>query len=220
MAKMVKASVTGRKGARSSQFGYVYVLTNGAIKDAVKIGNTQQPPTRRAHNLNTGALEDFEVYGFIRTKWFVEVEGFIKSFLTKFTDLRVNANREFYRLSPDMGMKAVEMVARLAGDYAVIPMEQINRKYPDGEIRVLCGSGANAVLVVFGGKYYVIGGSRVGSCVPKFSGAYCDLRKKLVKAKTIKSEVFVKDVAFDSLSAAASVVMGRQSNGVKEWRPV
>ena len=47
---------------------------------------------------------------------------------------------------------------------------------------------------------------------------YHDLRKKLIRLKIIKDNVFEKDYEFSSPSAASSVLLGRNSSGKKDWK--
>lgn len=61
-----------------------------------------------------------------------------------------------------------------------------------------------------------------GSCVaPSVTDSlqqnYIDLRNQLLADGTIKDNVFTRDYTFTSASAAASVILGRSSNGRREW---
>ena len=50
-----------------------------------------------------------------------------------------------------------------------------------------------------------------------FQRGYLDLRQELVQNGVIANNVFVADYLFDSVSAAAAVILGRSANGRKEW---
>ena len=50
-----------------------------------------------------------------------------------------------------------------------------------------------------------------------FQSSYCELRKELINQGIIKDGCFTQDYSFSSISAAASVILGRNSNGRKEW---
>ena len=61
-----------------------------------------------------------------------------------------------------------------------------------------------------------------GSCVaPSVTDSlqqnYIDLRNQLLADGTIKDNMFTRDYTFTSASAAASVILGRSSNGRREW---
>ena len=89
--------------------GYVYILTNEGMPDLVKIGHG--PPERRAKELSavSGVPHKFVV----AAKWQVslprEAEAAIHHHLR---DFRVNARREFFRLSAERARAAVESLMR------------------------------------------------------------------------------------------------------------
>lgn len=45
-------------------------------------------------------------------------------------------------------------------------------------------------------------------------------RKELITSGVISDFVFVKDYEFTSVSTAAAVILGRSSNGRKEWTKI
>ena len=205
------------------KLGYVYILTNPSLRGRpVKIGQTHQAPTLRAKNLNTGAPDPFETFAFLRSERYAEVERFLHAFLTRLTKTRLRADREFYRLKPADALAALEMVADLVGECDVVPVADVRRKFPDGAVYVLSGSGARAVGVKHGDAFTVLAGSRLGPCSPRFAGKYRDSRRALERSGIVgKDGVLLKDADFPgSLSVSASVVMGHQANGCKEWKPI
>ena len=69
-----------------------------------------------------------------------------------------------------------------------------------------------------GDEFIVLKGSKISSDVTdSFPQGYNDLREKLIEQGIIVNNVFVKDYVFSSPSAASSVVLGKSSNGRKEW---
>ena len=50
-----------------------------------------------------------------------------------------------------------------------------------------------------------------------FQKGYYDLRQELVQNGIIVNNRFATDHLFDSVSAAAAVILGRSANGRKEW---
>ena len=80
--------------------GVVYVLTNAAMPDLVKIGRTDGTVQDRLKQLNTatGVPLAFELF------YAAEVDdpiGWEKALHEAFADRRINPKREFFRLSPD-----------------------------------------------------------------------------------------------------------------------
>lgn len=64
----------------------------------------------------------------------------------------------------------------------------------------------------------VLAGSEVGDAKEKFNNHnYSKLRNQLIKNGVIKDGKFVENYTFNSLSAAAAVILGRASNGKREW---
>ena len=67
----------------------------------------------------------------------------------------------------------------------------------------------------------VLAGSKIAESVTDgFQSGYADLRKQLMSDGTIVNYVFTKDHKFDSVSAAAAVILGRSANGHKEWTKI
>ena len=84
---------------------------------------------------------------------------------------------------------------------------------------LLAGRGANAKGYPLTGEEFVV---RKGSLISddvtdSFQQGYLNLRKKLISDGVITDQVFAEDYTFSSMSAAASVVLGRSANGRKEW---
>ncbi len=86
----------------------------------------------------------------------------------------------------------------------------------------LAGRGGNAEgHSLQGGEFLVLAGSKVAESVTDgFQSGYADLRKQLMSDGTIVNYVFTKDQKFDSVSAAAAVILGRSANGHKEWTKI
>ncbi len=83
----------------------------------------------------------------------------------------------------------------------------------------LAGRGSNAKAYIFEGeKTRVLAGSVIAPSITEgLQSGYYDLRQKLFDTGVIVKDVFVKDYEFDSVSAAAAVILGRSANGRKEW---
>lgn len=85
------------------------------------------------------------------------------------------------------------------------------------------GNGAIATGKLLQNKSFVVlAGSRISQTVtPSLSAnkrCYYDMRNDLVDEGSIEDYVFIKDVVFKSPSAASCVILGRSSNGLRDWR--
>ena len=197
------------------KLGYVYILVNDAkeYKGLVKIGRTSQPLSTRARNLNTGATGDFRPVAFIRSARYKEIETMIHRIVKGIAPKKtVAANREFYKFTPDEAVEFLSVIAegcdeqvRLVSDKAFIC------KWKGGE-----ATGEIDEL----GCITVLAGSSVAEIAPRFTGAYLASRRRYEKCGIIRDGKFRKDITFNSLSEAASVVLGRQANGRKEWKAI
>ena len=89
---------------------------------------------------------------------------------------------------------------------------------------VLKEVGTNAVAVEVGDEFVVLKGSTVRKQGVESWTSYRSLRDQLVsEGKLVDGSdpaffIFAEDVAFGSPSAGAAVVLGRNTNGRKQWR--
>jgi len=89
--------------------GIVYILTNPAMPDLIKIGRTDGALVERVRQLSSvpGVPLPFEVF------FAAEVEntaGWEKALHEAFDDRRINSRREFFRLSPDKPAAILKML--------------------------------------------------------------------------------------------------------------
>lgn len=79
--------------------GYVYILTNRAMPDYIKIGKSQKIPELRAHELSTstGVPIPFQVYFTVLVSNHSILE---REMHHKFNHVREHTGREFFRMSP------------------------------------------------------------------------------------------------------------------------
>lgn len=78
--------------------GYVYILTNGAMPNLVKIGFTRKNPHARAADLyTTGVPLPFKVYAKLRVKNPRKIETKLHR---RFERQRLNPQREFFKVKP------------------------------------------------------------------------------------------------------------------------
>ena len=89
--------------------GIVYVLTNPAMPDLVKIGRTDGPLVDRVRQLSSvpGVPLPFEVFFAAEVGNSI---GWERALHEAFDDRRLNARREFFRLSPDKPAAILKML--------------------------------------------------------------------------------------------------------------
>ncbi len=83
----------------------------------------------------------------------------------------------------------------------------------------LAGRGGNASgYPLKEDEFVVLKGSRISPDVTDgFQTGYLNLRNQLISDGVIEDGIFQTDYTFTSISAAAAVILGRSSNGRKEW---
>src|ERR1700712_4256207 len=87
--------------------GFVYVLTNPAFPDRVKVGKTRLIVEDRADDLyTTGVPEPFQVAFVAMTSHRKRVEARAKR---RLGDDRPNPRREFFRVTADVAIEAVRL---------------------------------------------------------------------------------------------------------------
>lgn len=96
-------------------------------------------------------------------------------------------------------------------------------KMPDGEIiYYITLRGSKGTGHAQGKNFVVHKGSEIsGDTVQSFQKYYLkayELRNELIAGGTIQNGIFIQDYIFDSISLAASVVIGRTANGYLEWK--
>ena len=88
--------------------GIVYVLTNPAMPDLIKIGRTDGLLVERVRQLSSvpGVPLPFEVFFAAEV---ADSVGWERALHEAFDDRRINARREFFRLSPDKPTAVLKM---------------------------------------------------------------------------------------------------------------
>lgn len=134
--------------------GYIYIMTNPALKDMVKIGYTIDIEKRRKDLSTTSLPYDYEIYAVYETP--VKLgDKKIHSMIDNLNpDLRVTKNREFFIMTPEDAFKLLEAIATISGtrdklkkaeDASIKPPKQFIKK-PALNFR-LCGIPEGAELV-------------------------------------------------------------------------
>lgn len=110
---------------RTTEQGYVYILTNPSFKeDWVKIGKSSRPVDVRSKELdNTAVPLPFEIFATMRTCKYAEVEKMVHKMIDRLTDLRIRQNREFFNVSPQIALDIFRDIASAVNDAEVIVYE-------------------------------------------------------------------------------------------------
>ena len=95
--------------------GYIYIMTNPALKNMVKIGYASDVESRRKQLSTTALPYDYEVYATYETSGQLEDKKLHKMIDQLNPDLRVSKSREFFVLSPDDAYSLLEAIALISG---------------------------------------------------------------------------------------------------------
>ena len=95
--------------------GYIYIMTNPALKDMVKIGYATDVEVRRKQLSTTALPYDYETYATYETPGKLEDKKLHKLIDDLNHDLRVSKSREFYIMSPEDAFELLEAIAIISG---------------------------------------------------------------------------------------------------------
>ena len=95
--------------------GFIYIMTNPALKDMVKIGYAADVETRRKQLSTTALPYEYEVYATYETSGNLEDKKLHKMIDNLNPDLRVTSNREFFVMSPQDAFELLEAIATISG---------------------------------------------------------------------------------------------------------
>lgn len=98
--------------------GYVYILTNPAFReDWVKIGKSSRPVDVRSKELdNTAVPLPYEIYAWLKTSKYSQVEKLVHKTIDRLTDLRIRQNREFFNIPPEQALDILRDIAMTLDD--------------------------------------------------------------------------------------------------------
>ena len=93
----------------------------------------------------------------------------------------------------------------------------------DNILSIQAARGADAQGIITSEGFVILKGSKMAKSITKSCiSNYLRIREKLFAEKTVIQEhvdlLFSKDTLFSSPSTAASIIMGRNANGLKEWK--
>lgn len=95
--------------------GFIYIMTNPALKDMVKIGFAADVEARRKQLSTTALPYEYEVYATYETSGNLEDKKLHKMIDNLNPDLRVSSNREFFVMSPQEAYELLEAIATISG---------------------------------------------------------------------------------------------------------
>ena len=95
--------------------GFIYIMTNPALKDMVKIGYATDVEKRRKQLSTTALPYDYEVYATYETSGNLEDLKLHKMIDNLTPDLRVTANKEFYLMTPQEAYELLDAIATISG---------------------------------------------------------------------------------------------------------
>lgn len=95
--------------------GYIYIMTNPALRDMVKIGYATDVELRRQQLSTTALPYEYEIYATYETPGNLEDKKLHKMIDNLNPDLRVSKNREFFIMSPEDAFELLEAIAVISG---------------------------------------------------------------------------------------------------------
>ena len=95
--------------------GYIYIMTNPALRDMVKIGFAADVEARRKQLSTTALPYEYEVYATYETSGNLEDKKLHRMIDNLNDSLRVSSNREFFVMSPEQAYELLEAIATISG---------------------------------------------------------------------------------------------------------
>jgi len=95
--------------------GYIYIMTNPALIDMVKIAYATNVEERRKQLSTTALPYEYEVYATYETNGNLEDKKLHQLIDDLNPDLRVSKNREFYVMTPEQAYQLLEAISIISG---------------------------------------------------------------------------------------------------------
>lgn len=132
--------------------GYIYIMTNPALLNMVKIGYSKDVEKRRKELSTTALPYEYEIYATYETEGKLEDKK-LHTLIDKLNpELRVSANREFYVMTPEDAYELLEAIKDISGStnklvkYKATPQTAPTTKKPPINF-AKCGIPVGAELV-------------------------------------------------------------------------
>lgn len=94
--------------------GYIYIMTNPALENMVKIGYAKNVEQRRQQLSTTALPYDYEIYATYETSGNLEDKKLHKLIDNLNPDLRVSKSREFFIMSAEDAYELLEAIATIS----------------------------------------------------------------------------------------------------------
>ena len=108
--------------------GYIYIMTNPALKGMVKIGFASNVEQRRKQLSTTALPYDYEVYATYETSGNLEDKKLHKLIDNLNSELRVSKSREFFIMSPEEAFELLESIAIISGTKDKLKKVKVSEK--------------------------------------------------------------------------------------------
>ena len=111
--------------------GYIYIMTNPALHDMVKIGYATNVEARRQQLSTTALPYEYEIYATYQTQGNLEDKKLHNLIDNLNPDLRVSKNREFFVMTPEDAYELLEAIAIISGSQDKLRRVKENIKKED-----------------------------------------------------------------------------------------
>ncbi len=108
--------------------GYIYIMTNPALKGMVKIGYANDVEARRKQLSTTALPYDYEIYATYETSGNLEDKKLHKMIDNLNDNLRVSKNREFFIMTPEAAYELLESIATISGTTGKLKRHKVVEK--------------------------------------------------------------------------------------------
>ena len=112
---IVRSAGDGCRGRCNMAKGFIYIMTNPALKGMVKIGYAKDVEARRKQLSTTALPYEYEIYATYETSGNLEDKKLHKMIDNLNPDLRISKNREFFVLAPEDAYELLEAIATISG---------------------------------------------------------------------------------------------------------
>ncbi len=114
--------------------GYIYIMTNPALHDMVKIGYATDVEARRQQLSTTALPYEYEIYATYETSGNLEDKKLHKMIDNLNPDLRVSHNREFFIMSPEDAYELLEAIAVISGSQDKLKRVKMNKNVSSSQV--------------------------------------------------------------------------------------
>ena len=142
--------------------GFIYIMTNPALKDMVKIGYATDVEQRRKQLSTTALPADYEIYATYETAGKLEDKKLHRMIDKLNPDLRISSNREFFQMTPEDAFELLEAIAIISGTGEKLEKIKVNEEVKKQLVRrppvnfAECGIPVGAQLVLIDNPSVVV----------------------------------------------------------------